>query len=127
MTIDEELTCFTVFSKEVPLKFTVLYSSNQKKIHQYQIECGKEKIDSEDVNSVGKIYKESEMTITYFSNILNQFIGSKKNLSFVQILEDSDTKIAIIDFSQIEDIKDDEEIDLMFVKHKSQIAEADII
>ena len=128
MTLRKQLTGLSGFSKEVPLVITGFYSANKAQLTRYQIENEKEEVELEHVNAVRKSQQEQQglrKTIKYLSNIHDQLITSNTKSNLVQVLEDSDIKIAIIDFSQIEDAKDDDEIDLMFAKHKDQIAGAD--
>ena len=128
MTLRKQLTGLSGFSKEVPLVITGFYSENKAQLTRYQIENEKEEVELEHVNAVRKSQQEQQglrKTIKYLSNIHDQLITSNTKSNLVQVLEESDSKIVIIDFSQIEDVKDDDEIDLMFAKHKDQIAGAD--
>ena len=128
MTLEKQLTGFTEFSKGASLVFTGVYSE-QEKMHRYLIESSKEEADQEDTNTAERNQEEHQglkKTIELLSNIQDQFDESNTKSSLVQILQDSNTKIVLIYFSAVKDI-DDDEIDLMFAKHKDQIAEADII
>ena len=108
----------------------MLYSFDDIEFRRYKIENEneKEEVELEDADIVGKSQPEHQglnKITELLTNIQNKFIDSETNSSLVQILEEPDTMIAIIDFSQIEDVKDDDEIDLIFTKHKDQIIEAD--
>ena len=116
----------TLGSEEVPLVITGVYSFSGTAIQEYEIE--EEKL--QDVQAVRRSQKESyELvnTTNYLTKMHNQLSKSSKNTKLVQTFKESDHKIVIIDFSKVENIKDNDEIEMKLAEQKEEINGANTI